>query len=84
MNKIYFFISFLCVLSILSACTNSNKTRETLESSGFTDIEITGYSPFSCSEDDTYKTGFRAKNPKGNPVKGTVCCGLLKNCTIRF
>ena len=47
-------------------------------------VKFTGYDAFSCSQDDTFHTGFVAKNPKGDTVKGTVCCGVLKSCTVRF
>jgi hypothetical protein len=72
------------LLPLLLSCTRSDASRETLEKAGYTDIEITGYSPLSCSDSDTFSTGFTAKNPKGDTVSGVVCCGWLKNCTIRF
>lgn len=71
------------VFALLS-CTAPDATRETLESAGYTDVAITGWSPMTCSDDDDFETGFRAKNPKGDWTTGTVCCGfLLKGCTIR-
>lgn len=55
------------------------------DNAGFTDIQITGYKFFSCSEDDFQHTGFTAIGPTGKPVNGTVCSGLfLKNSTIRY
>jgi hypothetical protein len=33
---------------------------------------------------DNFATGFTAKNPQGRQVFGTVCCGIMKACTIRF
>lgn len=66
------------------SCTNDSGSRRALESEGFTEIQLTGYSWLSCGKDDTFATGFTAKNAKGNPVSGTVCCGLVKGCTIRF
>ena len=51
---------------------------------GFTDVQFTGYSFFACSKDDEYHTGFKAKNPSGKKISGTVCCGILKSCTVRF
>lgn len=65
--------------------TSDSKTIRTLRNAGYTDITTTGWSPFKCSEKDTLKTGFRARNPAGRMVEGTVCCGLVfKGCTIRF
>lgn len=78
-------ILITAMLLALTACSSSNDARHALESAGYTDIQITGWSPFSCSEDDTFSTGFIAKNPAGQTVKGTVCSGLFfKGATIRF
>ncbi len=66
-------------------CANEDASRAALRNHGFTEIEITGWSPFSCSRDDSWSTGFRAKNPVGKMVRGVVCCGLVfKSCTVRF
>lgn len=76
----------ICALvTLLVGCTDENNTRSTLRKSGYSDINITGYSWLACGDDDTFHTGFRAKNPSGEIVEGTVCCGLVaKGCTIRF
>lgn len=66
------------------ACTDESATKETLRKSGYTEIQTTGYKAFSCSDSDSFSTGFRAKNPKGEVVEGVVCCGLMKSCTVRF
>ena len=79
MKKYLVFIVFGIV-----SCTNESDTIRTLQSAGFTDIHTTGYDIFSCGQDDTFHTGFRAKNPAGQIVTGTVCCGIFKGCTIRF
>ncbi len=68
----------------LLSCTSPDRAHETLEKAGFTEITTLGYDYFACSEDDNFRTKFRAKNPQGVMVEGTVCCGLLKSCTIRF
>lgn len=70
---------------LLSACTNESDTRRTLESEGYTDVQVDGYSWFVCSDDDVFATKFTAKNANGKIVYGTVCCGFLtKGCTVRF
>lgn len=74
----------MILLLALVACTAPNKATRALENQGFTDIEITGYSPFSCGEDDWSSTGFRAKNAQDQIVEGTVCCGAWKSCTVRW
>lgn len=65
-------------------CTDNSNSIRTLESHGFSNIRLTGYEPFACGERDTFSTGFVAMNPAGHHVTGTVCCGLIKSCTIRF
>lgn len=78
-------LPFIVMLLALIGCTDETNTRRTLDSAGYTDIEVTGYEWLECGKDDTYHTGFRAKNPKGQVVTGTVCCGMwAKGCTIRF
>lgn len=75
----------LLAVCALVSCTDAKSTIHTLQNAGFSDVEILGYAWFECGEDDTYHTEFRAKNPKGVVVEGTVCCGMLsKGCTIRF
>lgn len=76
------FCAFLSTGTI--ACTDDSRSAEALRKAGFTDIRLTGYSYFACGEDDAFRTDFVAKNPQGVDVSGTVCCGWLKSCTIRF
>ena len=39
---------------------------------------------FRCSSDDSYYYRVEAKNPKGDPTLVTVCCGVFKDCTVRY
>lgn len=76
---------FLVGLVFLVGCTDEGSSYRTLQAHGFTDITFTGWSPFVCSKDDRFSTGFTARNSAGQQVSGTVCCGLLtKGCTVRF
>lgn len=74
----------LAILAVWAlACTNPEGARKALESSGFTHVELTGFS-LGCSENET-GDGFQALNPTGLYVSGVVCCGyILKGCTVRF
>lgn len=75
----------ILIAAFAAGCTSPNDAYRALNSAGFTDIEIYGYDPWACSEDDFYHTKFSAVNPLGNRVDGTVCSGLLfKNATIRY
>jgi hypothetical protein len=67
-----------------TACVDRDDTRTTLDAAGYTDITTGDYAWFECGRDDTYATRFTARNPAGKRVSGTVCCGLMKGCTIRF
>lgn len=75
----------LALIAVLfGACTSEGSTAQTLKASGFTEIQLTGYS-WSCGRDDTTCTGFVAKGPTGQKVEGAVGCGLLfKGCTVRL
>lgn len=78
-------ILLILALTLLTGCTSERDARRALEAHGYSNIEITGWKPFSCSEDDFYSTGFRATNPNGREVTGVVCSGLFfKNATVRF
>lgn len=73
------------ILTASAGCTDAASSVSTLESAGFKDIHIVGYSYFGCSEDDTFHTAFVATNASGKEVHGIVCCGMImKGCTIRF
>jgi hypothetical protein len=70
---------------ILTGCTSQQDAERALNAQGFTNVKITGYNMFDCSEDDFYHTGFTAKNAQGNLVSGTVCSGMVfKSATIRY
>ena len=73
----------LCFL--LASCYAPNDSREALQKSGYRNIQIDGWAPFNCGDNDTFSTGFTATNSNGERVSGTVCCGLIfKGCTVRF
>ncbi len=76
--------ALMVLAALMVSCTSEDGTRETLEKSGFSDIEVGGYAPFACAKGDAFQTKFTAKNPLGRRVEGVVCCGWLKDCTVRF
>jgi hypothetical protein len=88
-------ISFWLVAAVLAAIAgivflvrggeDLERVTNALSSAGFTEVQLLGRaSPWSCSEDDVYRTKFKAQNPVGAEVEGVVCCGLAKGCTVRF
>lgn len=68
----------------LGACTSSTDATKALKAQGLEPVDVGGYAMFSCSDDDTFKTKFVAKNAKGETVKGAVCSGWFKGSTIRY
>lgn len=79
-------LSFLLVTGVLlsSGCTKPVESERVLKQNGYKDVEITGYKMFSCSDKDTFSTGFKATSVNGSKVSGTVCSGLFKGNTIRL
>ena len=74
----------LILTMFLAGCTSSVEAKETLLDAGYTEIITGGYGLLACGKDDVFATEFTALNPAGTRnVKGTVCCGILKGCTIR-
>jgi hypothetical protein len=79
------FIVTIVIVVLLASCTNKSATEKALLDAGFHPIEIGGYSFFGCSEDDIYKTKFKAYSPDSSRiVKGCVCKGIFKGNTIRL
>lgn len=75
------------LIVVMFSCTDSERTVEVLRKAGYKNIETTGHS-YSCSDSDTYCTGFTAIGPSGQLVEGAVGCGsstsCSKGCTIRI
>jgi hypothetical protein len=67
-----------------AGCSDPKTAKKTLENSGYTNIELGGYSFFGCSDGDRFSTKFTATNPNGVTVSGVVCSGWFKGGTIRF
>ena len=72
------------VLLLLTGCADREGTIELLENQGYTNITILGYDPFSCSEGDSFSTGFKATSASGHVVTGTVCRDAFRGSSIRF
>lgn len=78
-------LTTIVAAALLTGCSEPQKAESVLRASGYTDIQIEGYSFFGCSKDDVFKTAFKAKGPTGVPVSGVVCSGLFfKGSTVRL
>jgi hypothetical protein len=74
-------------LSLAGCFTDPQSATRVLTEAGFTQIHITGYQYFGCSQHDNIHTGFTAKGPTGKSVSGVVCSGyglFGKSNTIRI
>ena len=77
-------IILLLASLVMAGCTQPEKATDVLGKAGYSNITITGYEVFGCSEDDNFHTGFTAIGPSGQPVNGVVCSGIMKGSTIRI
>jgi hypothetical protein len=64
--------------------TRPQQAKDVLRARGYEDVEVTGYAPLSCAEEDMFRTGFTATSPEGGDVSGAVCSGVWKGSTVRF
>jgi hypothetical protein len=81
------FFTLLLVLfgvSMIGCAPSNEKALSVLTGAGYTEVKLGGFPFFSCSEDDDFNVSFVGVGPSGVKVTGAVCCGLLKNCTIRL
>lgn len=73
-----------CMLALAGCGVDPGKAKRILEGQGMTDVVIGGYAFWGCSDKDTFKSSFTAKDIKGQPVSGVICSGMLKGYTVRF
>lgn len=68
----------------LSACgVNPEQGRRVLESQGYTNVVIGGWTMFGCANSDDFKSSFTATGSNGQKVEGVLCSGWLKGITVR-
>ena len=72
------------ILFILVLKPDPATAIQVVEQAGFSEGVVTesGIITFRCN--DSYYYRVRAKNPKGDVTEVTVCCGIFKDCTIRY
>lgn len=74
----------LAIAAALAGCTSQSDAHRALTAAGYTNVELGGFAWLSCSEDDQFRTRFRATGPNGQPATGAVCGGWFKGSTIRL
>lgn len=70
---------------LFGGCTVDQETASrVLSDEGYTDVELLGWSPLSCSDSEKRSEGFRATR-SGHTVEGVVCCTgyIFGDCTVR-
>lgn len=78
-------VPIISSLTLLAGCGVDEETlNEKVRAAGFTDVHPQGYVFFGCGNNDTFHEEFTAVNAQGHRIKGVLCCGWLKNCTVRF
>jgi len=78
------FVIGMILITYVGVFDNRDNSTKALHSAGFTNIELHEHAYFACGRDDVSSIKFTATNPQGVAVNGTVCCGWLKGCTLRF
>ena len=72
-------------LSLLSCAVGADRAIRSAESSGLSDVVASGSAWLACSNSDMMLgQTIQATNAAGQRVTATVCCGVLKACTVRF
>lgn len=77
-------VALTAAAALLAACSDEAGTHRVLSAAGYREIQVDGYAPWGCADDDTFQTAFRARGPTGKPVQGVVCAGWLKGSTVRL
>lgn len=83
---------YLAIISSGACDVESARFQTTLRNEGIQQGVSTGYDFFECGYGDEWVSGFtgkvtRVKEGGGTEtlaVKGTVCCGWIKGCTVRW
>lgn len=81
MKKVF---CIILAAALSSGCSSSNDATKALDAAGYTNIQITGWRMFGCSDDDSFSTGFTALGPNGKYASGVVCSAWFKGSTIRL
>ncbi len=74
----------LIVVRLLGCTPDEAHARKVLEAYGFENIHLGGYPFFGCGNGELLSVEFTATSVKKDAVRGSVCCGIFKNCTVRL
>lgn len=79
-----FLIVALAAIALSGCGVNEVKGKRALESQGYTNVKIEGFSFFGCGEKDTFRSAFSATGTNGAKVTGVLCSGMFKGITVRM
>ena len=68
------------ILAPYTCSVDEGTAVRVLEDAGYTDVELGDYAYFGCS--DMFHREWSGKIGDRH-VSGMVCCGILKDCTVR-
>ncbi len=72
------------IFSDVEVLTDVDGTKNALRGMGLTPINVGGYTPYGCSQDDVYHTKFTARNLQGEIFTGVGCSAPFKGTNIKF
>jgi len=87
------FLVVYCIVAASGGCSpDKARFRTAMQSSGLTNPTKQGYDFFECGYGDVWVEAFTAHSAqlsesaevKDVVVKGTMCCGIFKGCTVRW
>lgn len=81
---LFVILAFVGIAVTFNTCTDESTPIRALEAQGMTNVKLTGYRLWGCSDDDIGHFGFKATGVNGKQVSGVVCVGALKGSTVRF
>jgi len=82
---LFFAIIAICAFAFyVVGCNNMETSIKILKAEGYNDIIINGSNILQCGKGDYSSDTFKATTVNGSKVKGVVCCGMLKSCTVRI
>lgn len=80
-------IAMLFLLALCGCSVDEATFQRVMADEGYVDAVNRGWEPFVCGENDSLVSSFTATRVLSDGtrrnVSGTVCCGFLKNCTVR-
>jgi hypothetical protein len=77
-------VTIALALGAAACAAPEDAALRSLHAMGLHYVKIGGYPFFQCGDSDEFNSEFTATGTDGKRVQGAVCCGFLKNCTVRF